>query len=238
MKFAFALVSLIIAIPVTTQQDAPKPVVDAKPAPSTTPIPPSTTNVLVQPITNNVRNDNKAMAISGNAANRDQTNTAVTQENKGNHQVIVGSQSDSHDVNVVNSNSTTLNNSNTTVTNTDKSVHNTSNVSVANDFSNKSQQTVNNHYQEVQNVYRIEQRVEGQAPASQPISQPNMGYVNAMNPVGTAPASSAPSAPSVNTNQFITTNNNRISMEMVREMIKNAKATSDMAYDMALRLTQ
>ena len=175
------------------------------------------------------------MAISGNAANRDQTNTAVTQENKGNHQVIVWSQSDSYDVNVVNSNSTTLNNSNTTVTNTDKSVHN---VSVANDYSNKSQQTVNNHYQEVQNVYRIEQRVERQAPASQPNSLPNMGYANAMNAVGNSPAPSAPSTPTVNTNQIITTNNNRISMEMVREMIKNAKATSDMAYDMALRLTQ
>jgi hypothetical protein len=229
MKFIFALIPLMVAIPVNTPTTPTTPNV-ASEAPKTSPAP--ITNVLVQPITNNVQNDNKAMAISGNAANRDQTNTAVTQENNAKHQTVVGSQSDSHDVNVINSNSITLNNSNTTVTNTDKSVYNTSNVSVANDFSNKAQNTVNNHYQEVQNVYKIEQRMAAaQGPASQPnTNQQNTGY--AMNPSGGAPAANLAS------NQVVINNNNRISMEMIRDMVKNAKATSDMAYELVLQLTQ
>jgi hypothetical protein len=179
------------------------------PVPKNETAPATVNNVLIQPTQNHIQNDNKQMAITGNNAERDQTNTAVTQGNNANEQTVIGSQTHSQDLNVVNSNTTVHNNSNTTITNTDQSVHNTSHLTVSHDNSDRSQQTVNNHFQEVQNVYKIEQKA-----ATERVVQ----YVS-------APTSQQ------RTGQPLT-------MEMVRQLILNAKQTSDMAYDIALQFTQ
>jgi hypothetical protein len=228
MKFAYLLMSFAMAVPVAIEPTSAAAVPSQVPSPQTSdPI----TNLFIQPVQNHVQNENKEMAIAGNAANRDQVNTVTSQENKARKQTIIGSQSDSHDVNVVNSNSTTTNQSNTTVTNTDKSVHTTNHLAVANDFSQKTDKTVNNHFQEVQNVYRIEQRVEASKPASYQLAPVKHAASADVIPLATREQTNSLDRP-------IESTSNKVTLEMVRAMIKNAKATSDMAYDMALQLAQ
>ena len=223
MKSIIYLVALVFSAPVVT------PTATIASAESPTPTPTQVNNILIQPVNNDITNDNKVQGISGNASNRDQTNNAITQENNGKDQVVVGSQNISQDVNVDHHDTTVFSNSNTTVTNTDKSTHTTTNLAVSNDMSDKSQKTVNNHHQDVKNVYNIEQRVSPQPTVV--VQAIDRGQQQSQQP---HESHEAPNSQP----EFIESKGNRIPLDLVREMIKNAKATSDLAYDMALRLTQ
>ena len=204
-------------------------------SPSATPVPKTQDQV----INVNTKNDVTNAAIDGNAANRDQTNNVVSQANtaKGPQQVI-GSQSDRHDVNVANTKNDIVNNSNTTVTNVDQSVHNTTNTAISNDFSDKSQKTVKNSTQQVQNVYNIQKIVEG-APVPAPGSSAPQAQLSTPESRVQAPVQAPVDAKASQGTAYVQTiTGRRVSMDMVRKMIENAKKTSDMAYDMALQLTQ
>ena len=177
--------------------------------------------VQIIPTTNKVKNEVSNNAISGNAANRDQSNTAVSQTNRAEQQNLIGSQSDSHAVTVNNETHFVKNDATTNVTNTDQSVHNSNALTIQNDNSDRSQKTVMNTMQNIQNVYKVEQT---QAPPSIQAS-----------PISNLAANSN-AAPVTNNGPSNVYVNGRLTAKTLRDLIMNAKASSDMAYEMALQM--
>ena len=203
----FACLLLVNALPLEQVAQSSNAPALANPVPQADLVQPV---VQIIPTTNKVKNEVSDNAISGNAANRDQSNTAVSQTNRAEQQNIIGSQSDSHAVTVNNETHFVKNDATTNVTNTDQSVHNSNALTIQNDNSDRSQKTVMNTMQNIQNVYKVEQ-AQLQAPAS----------------------SGAPVTNNVPSNVYV---NGRLTAKTLRDLIVNAKASSDMAYEMALQM--
>lgn len=207
MKFLY-LFGLTFAAPVSSNATT-----EMSPAPT------STTSPMV-PI--EIKNDVDNMGIHGNAANRDQTNSIVSQENKAEKQLIIGSQTDSHDITAVNNTSFTNNNSNTTVFNHDDHV--------SNQYSN--QQTFNNHHQNVQNVYQIQEKIVQETVRHEPV----VAYGGVA--FGGAVSETIVGATQNRVQNEATPDANvkKVPVELFREIVKNAKTNSDLAYELALEL--
>ena len=208
MKFYVCLFAVAFGIPVKVNTIESEATQTVSPTPTTMPL---------QPLETNVKNDVNNMAVSGNAANRDQTNSIVSQQNKAEKQNIIGSQTDSHDLSIAHNTAFTNNNSNTTVFNHDDHV--------SNQFT--SQNTVNNHQQTVQNVYHVQEKV---VKERDPVRHDaNVGnsptYNQGRSLIG------SPVYPNQNSNP-----GKKIPIELFREMIQNAKLNSDLSYQLALEL--
>lgn len=98
---------------------------------------------------NNIAN----LGIAGDTAGRDQSNAAVFQTNNAQQQIIIGSTTDSHAVNIANTASVLFSSANTTITNTDLSQHDDTESNIFNDNEVHNQQMINNNQQSIQNIY-------------------------------------------------------------------------------------